>query len=309
MATLIDPDRTLIGIDVRRNGFRWTVFEGDEMRSSEALLPTTPDSRRGDLFALIRELKEAHPSATDIGLAIPGLVDHAAGIVTYSASLPELSGGNLAAEIKEDTGLVASLENDANAAAFGEFGLGAGLGERNIFFATLGEGVGGAFIFDGKIWRGAGGYAGEFGFISVNSEGMRLEEVASAANIVRRTRERFRQDHTSSLSKLDEQEITIDAIVAAACKDDDFAGMMLERTGVYVGSAIATVINLINIDRVVVGGDIMEAKNVVLNAIIHRARELSFGPSFASTAIVAGELGPNAAAAGAAILSSGAPGS
>ena len=61
--------------------------------------------------------------------------------------------------------------------------------------------------------------------------------------------------------------------------------------------------------RIVVGGDIMEAKNVVLNAIIHRARELSFGPSFVSTTIVSGELGANAAAAGAAILSSGAPGS
>jgi predicted NBD/HSP70 family sugar kinase len=78
--------------------------------------------------------------------------------------------------------------------------------------------------------------------------------------------------------------------------------MMLERTGIYVGTAIASVINLLNIERVVVGGEIMEARQLVLNAIIERARELSFEPSFESTSIVEGELGINAAAVGAALI-------
>ena len=79
--------------------------------------------------------------------------------------------------------------------------------------------------------------------------------------------------------------------------------MMLERTGVYVGTAIASVINLLNIEKIVVGGEIMAAKHLVLDAIIDRARELSFAPSFIAAKIVEGSLGEYAAAAGAALLS------
>ncbi|HVF47588.1 MAG TPA: ROK family protein, partial [Pyrinomonadaceae bacterium] len=194
-------------------------------------------------------------------------------------------------------------ENDANAAAFGEFCLGAGRGSENMFYATLGVGVGGAFIFGGEIWRGASGFAGEFGYVTLNSEGMRLEEVASASNIIRRTRARFHQDSTSSLNRMPENAITLQALVNAAGNEDDFAQMMLERTGTYVGTAIANVINLLNIERIVVGGEIMQAGEVVLEAIIERARELAFEPAFKSTSIVQGELGINAAAVGAAFLS------
>ena len=92
-------------------------------------------------------------------------------------------------------------------------------------------------------------------------------------------------------------------IIAAAERDDDFAQMMLERTGMYVGTAVASVINLLNIEKVVVGGEIMQAKHLVLHALVERARELSFAPSFNSTSIVEGELGANAAAIGAAFIS------
>ena len=78
---------------------------------------------------------------------------------------------------------------------------------------------------------------------------------------------------------------------------------MLERTGIYVGTAIAGVINLLNIEKIVVGGEIMQAEHYVLDAIIRRARELSFKPSFDSTEIVEGELGETAAAIGAALMS------
>ena len=177
-----------------------------------------------------------------------------------------------------------------------------GRGSRNMFYVTLGTGVGGAFILDGEIWRGAAGFAGEFGYVPINSEGMKLEEVASTANIIRRTRNRFHQDNTSSLNNLAEEAITLDDILAAARDEDDFAQMMLKRTGAYVGSAVASVINLLNVERIVVGGEIMNAEHLVLDAIIERAGELSFRPSFASTSIVEGSLGENAAAVGAALL-------
>jgi predicted NBD/HSP70 family sugar kinase len=132
---------------------------------------------------------------------------------------------------------------------------------------------------------------------------MKLEDVASNVNIVRRTRNRFQQDSTSSLGKLDEDEIRIAGIVSEARDGDDFARLMLDRTGIYVGTAIAGVVNLLNIERIVISGQIVEADRIVLDAIVRRARELTFPPSFEATQIVASRLGENASAIGAGLLS------
>lgn len=252
--------------------------------------------------AFVAELTSDLGEFESVGVAVPGLISHDTRRVAFSAHIPEHSEIDLAKGVHEATGLQTVIENDANAAAYGEFRLGAGRESRNLFYATLGSGVGGAFIFDGLIWRGKAGFAGEFGYVAINSEGMRLEDVASSANIIRRTRSRILQDSTSSLSSLEAADIGIVDIVSAAETEDDLAQMMLGRTGDYVGTAIASVINLLNIETIVLGGELMEAGHYVLDAVVSRARELSFGPSFASTRIVSGTLGRNAAAAGVALI-------
>jgi glucokinase len=254
------------------------------------------------LVAFINELRSEWGDFERIGISVPGLVDRRSQRVAFSIHIPEHSDIDIVGEIKAATGVVAFIENDANAAAYGEFRLGAGRGSRDMFYITLGDGVGGAFIFNGEIWRGAAGFAGELGYVAINSEGTRLEEVASTENIIRRTRSRFHQDSTSSLNKLPEEAITLSDIISAAKSDDDFSQMMLKRTGAYVGGAVANVINMLNIERIVVGGEIVRPKHLVLDAIIQRAHELSFRPAFDSTTIVEGTLGPDAPAVGAALL-------
>lgn len=236
-----------------------------------------------------------------LGIALPGLVSRETGNVAFSATMPESVAADLVAAIRS-AGVETYVENDANAAAYAEYLLGAGRGSRNMFYATIGEGVGGSFILDGEIWRGSAGFAGEFGYVAINSDGMRLEDVASSANIVRRTRSRFNRDSTSSLRGLTEEQIGLHDIVAAADDGDDFAKLMLERTGMYIGTAIASVINLLNIERIVVGGEIMHARHFVIDSIVNRARELSFTPSFQRAEILAGELDDTAGAIGAALL-------
>ena len=258
-----------------------------------------------DVVRFAGQLKERFGPLEKVGVAVPGLIRRETSRVAYSARIPSHEGIDIASQIKSATGLVAVLENDANAAAFAEYKLGAGRGSKHMFFATIGTGVGGAFIIDGRIWHGTAGFAGEFGYVAVNSDGMRLEEVASGENIVRRTKARLHQDSTSSLNRIREQSLTIDDILSAAVAEDDFARLILERTGNYIGTAVASVINLLNIETIVVGGPTMIAGNVVLNSIIRSARELSFSPSFESTLILAGELGERAAACGAALLSIG----
>jgi glucokinase len=303
MSPSIDPPSRIVGIEASVSSFRAVCIDGagaiigSETSGFDASAGTLPQ-----LIAVISTLKEKFGGFERIGVAVPGLIRRESGRVAYSAHIPEHSALDLANEIEQATGVKAFVENDANAAAYGELKLGAGRGSSNMFYATLGVGVGGALILDNHIWRGISGFAGEFGYVAINSDGMRLEDVASAANIVRRTRTRFNRDSTSSLNKLDEEQISIYKIVEAAEKGDDFASLMLERTGSYVGTAIATVINLLNIEKIVIGGEIMHAGHLVLDAVVRRARELSFGPSFEHADIAAGELGENAAAIGAALI-------
>ena len=294
----------LIGVEISKSALRAvSVDKNGNLIDFVSIATDAEQEFYPQLVSFINQLKTKFGNLEKIGIAIPGLIHQQSKRVAFSTFIPEHEKIDFLSELETEVGLKITIENDANAAAYGEFLLGAGRGSRNMFYATLGTGIGGALIFDGKLWRGASGFAGEFGHIIINSEGMKLEEVASAENIVRRTRKRFHQDQTSSLNKLGEEQIKMADVIRAAIKEDDFAQMMLERTGTYVGTAIANVINLLNIEKIVIGGDVMEAEHLILEAIIARARMLSFAPSFESTEIVAGQLGENSAAIGVALLS------
>lgn len=294
----------LVGVEVSKSAFKAICFDRsgqiiDSLRYKiDKSNPTFPQ-----LANFLNETKTRFGAFEKIGVAVPGLVHHETKRIAFSTYIPEHETIDFPGELEAATNLKITIENDANAAAYGEYKSGAGRGSRDLFYVTLGTGVGGALIFGGKIWRGASGFAGEFGHVAVNSDGMKLEDVASNANIIRRTKNRFQQDSTSSLGKLDEDEIRIASVIREAQDGDDFARLMLDRTGIYVGTAIANVINLLNVEKIVVSGQIMEADNIVLDSIIRRARELTFAPSFEATQIVSGKLGENAAAIGAAILS------
>lgn len=261
-----------------------------------------PDEPIRELVEFVKHLRGIFGDFRRVGVAVPGLIHRETKRVAFSTYIPSHSTADIIREIEASTEVAAEIENDANAAAYGEFRQGAGKDSRSMFYATLGTGVGGAFIIDGKVWHGAAGFAGEFGSVAVNSDGVRLEDVASASNIVRRTRDRVHQDSTSSLHKLDEQAITLDDILDAARAEDDLALMMLQRTGAYIGIAIASVINLLNVETIVIGGRTMTTSEPLLESIINSAMELSFRPSFEATKIVPGTLGDDASAIGAALL-------
>src|SRR6266496_4890708 len=263
-----------------------------------------------EITNLVAGFRETGPIKS-VGVGIPGLVNRETDQVLISTGLPSIVRDDIHSELMKATGLRFELENDANAAAYGEYQAGAGRGARDLFYIGIGSAVGGAIIIDGKLWIGASGCAGEVGHITIDTEGMEcvcgntgcLETLASGPSIVRRARERLNRDSTSSLSKLAlHKDFTADDIAHEANEGDDFALMMIERTGKYIGTGVASVINLLNIERIVLGGGVMDAGELILNPIIQEAKRRAFQPCFEATRIVAASLGPDAVAIGAAML-------
>jgi glucokinase len=246
----------------------------------------------GDLAAqvarLVAELRDAsHARVAAVGVGVPGLVNPQTGRVVISSDLPSVVREDLRETLGKATGLPVALDNDANAGAMGEYAAGAGRGSRNMFYVTIGTGIGGALILEGRLWRGASGFAGEFGHITIDP----------------RTHDRLMRDSTSSLSRLGlNKNFTAADIAHEAKGGDDFAAMMMARTGRYIGTAIAAVINLLNTECVVLGGGVMDAGDIILHPIIAEARRRSFQPNFESTQIVAATLGPDAVPIGSALL-------
>ena len=298
------------GIEVALAAMRGVLIsEAGEVigRSESTYEPENLISAIADLTKALRESGEIK----SVGVAIPGLVNRETDRVLISTGLPFTAQEHIHAELMQATGLRFELENDANAAAYGEYKAGAGRDARDIFYIGIGEAIGGAIILDGKLWTGASGCAGEIGHITIDTEGAEcvcgntgcLETTASGPNIVRRARERLNRDSTSSLSSLAMQEnFTAADLALAATNGDDFSIMMLERTGRSIGIAVASIINLLSIERVILGGTIMEAGDLILKPIIEEAGKRSFQPCFDSTRIVAAELGADGVAIGAALL-------
>jgi glucokinase len=282
---------------------------GQVLERREATI--SPKTMIQQVASIARELGSQGGDVSALGFGIPGLVNRQTDVVIVSPDLPTGIRENLHKELTEATGLRVELENDANAAAYGEFKVGAGVGSHNIFYMMIGNGIGGAIILDGKLWTGTSGFAGEVGHITIDTEGIQcvcgntgcLETVASAPSIVRRARERLHRDSTSSLSRLGlNKDFTADDVAHEAKEGDDFALMMIERTGKYIGTGVASVINLLNIEKIILGGGVMDAGSLILNPIIQEARRRAFQPCFEATQIVAGTLGRDAITVGAAML-------
>jgi glucokinase len=313
MSATTSSNQQFVGVELSPTAVRAALVGADAQvieRREEAAAPGEAAAQVARLVASLRDSASGGVVA-GVGVGVPGLVAPGTGRVIISSELPGLTRGDLRAELEGATGLPVVVENDANAGAVGEHTAGAGRGSRTLFYVTIGTGIGGALVLDGRLWRGVTGFAGEFGHITIDPEGVEcacgntgcLETVASAPNIVRRAHERLYRDNTSSLSRLAlNKEFTAADIAREARNGDDFALLMIERTGRYIGTAVAAVINLLNVEHVVLGGGVMEAGPLILDPIIREARRRSFQPCFEAARIATATLGPDAVPIGAATL-------
>lgn len=244
-----------------------------------------------------------------VSVAVPGTVDFEEGVVVKAPNVPCLDGFRLGAALQSELEWPAIVENDANAAAVGEMWQGAGRGYRNLVCVTLGTGVGGGIILDGRLWRGVDGSAGEIGHLGVDpfagvpctcgSRGC-LEVYASATAIVRMTRE-ARPRYPNSVLHMSEG-LTAEKIYQAGLEGDELALEVLRRMGVYLGIGLASLVNLLNPEIIVIAGGVSNGWELFEKHMHQQVRERAFPLPAKRVKITRAECGDDAGLLGAARL-------
>ena len=250
-------------------------------------------------------------------LAAPGFVLTAENKVIFAPNLHAIEGIPLKDEIGERTGLAVTVENDANAAAWGEFRFGAGSEVNHLVFVTLGTGVGGGVITHGVLLRGAQGAGGELGHVTIQATGPRcpcgnhgcLEALASGTAIQRRAREVANEKPDSALGRLaTEREVLGEDVTDLAQKGDDAAISVLEETGTWLGIGLAGFVNVFNPEVIAVGGGVVKAGEFILPPARREVRLRARSPSRDLVQIKEATLGPASGVLGAASLARDASG-
>ena len=274
------------------------------------------ESAQGIVDALVAAARECDARASAAGLSVdaisvvaPGTVNVADGSIVKAPNLPFLSGFALANALSRELKRPAILENDANAAAVGEMWQGAARAQQTIVCVTLGTGVGGGIILDGKLWHGAHDAAAEIGHMCVDpfggvacacgSRGC-LEVYASATAIVRMAREAKPRYPNSRLPTDDE--LTSEEIFSAGVAGDELALETFRRMGVYLGIGLANLINILNPEMIVIGGGVVNGWQLFEKHMKHEVSERAFPLLADLVRIVPGECGDDAGLLGAAKL-------
>jgi glucokinase len=256
-----------------------------------------------DILAVLEEtwdgLKKKSPGPVrSCGFGIAGFYSLKERKILQSPNYPSLNGYPLIPALRTFIDVPVRINNDANMAAFGEFVHGAGRGARSLVLLTVGTGIGSGIILDGKLWEGEGGYAGEIGHITVNPEGEPcncggrgcLETEASAPRIVRNY-----QTLTGRSDVADSREVYVLA------RAGDPAAMEAFRLAArWLGIGMGIVINLLNPEKILIGGGAAKAGRVLFDPAIEEARRRSHRISFAGCRIERATMGNDAGLIGAA---------
>ncbi|HZU23410.1 MAG TPA: ROK family protein, partial [Terriglobales bacterium] len=239
-----------------------------------------------DIRALAAKFGATGGEFAGIGVGVPGIIDMATGFLRESPNLPGWENYPVRDAIEQRLGTRVVLENDANAAAMGEKWLGAGRHADDMCMLTLGTGVGGGLILNGRVWHGMTGMAGELGHITVHPEGQKcgcgnrgcVEQYASATAVVRMARELSASGEAPELADAlrENPEFSSKVVYQMALQGDEAAREIFRRVGRALGIVVAAMINIFNLPMFVVGGGVASAWDAFAPALFEEVRARSF---------------------------------
>ena len=283
-----------IGVDLGGTNLRIAAIDENGTLLHKVTLGTEVAKGRdfvvGEMTAAIRQMLDTLKVPGElkgIGIGVPGIIDKATGFMYESPNLPDWANYPVHSDIERRLGTPVVLENDANSAALGEKWLGAGRDVETMVMLTLGTGVGGGIVMDGKIWQGMNGMAGELGHITVDPVGQLcgcgnkgcLEQYASATAITRMANEAIQAGGADSLKNLRDahpEDFNSKIIYQAAVQGDRAAQEVFNKVGRALGTAIADMVNAFNPHMFVIGGGASNAWDAFSPAIFAEVQKRSF---------------------------------
>ncbi len=268
------------------------------------------------ITSINQKLEEEQLSASDfvgIGMGTPGSVNRKNGTVIGAFNLNWKTLQPIREQVEAGTGIPFFVDNDANVAALGEQWVGAGNNEDNVAFITLGTGVGGGFIADGKLIHGTIDAAGEIGHLTIEPDGYLctcgkkgcLEQYASATGVVRLAQDMsvdFTEDSTLQARIQNDEAIDSKLIFDSAKAGDKFGEAVVDKFSFYLGLALGNVANLLNPSTIILGGGVSKAGDFLAEKVDRYVQEFTFPTIRSITKIKIAELGNDAGMIGAASL-------
>lgn len=284
-------DGLVIGVDIGGTKIAAGVVDGNGAILYQTRTPMAANNGAGAGLAAVvaaiqsvaekaRKTEQPDSQPRGIGLCAPGPLDPTSGVIINPPNLPCWRNYPLAAEVEGALGVPVKLDNDGNAAALAEARWGAGRGHRNVFYATLGTGIGTGIVFDGRIYHGRTGAAAEGGHVSIDYRGPRcgcgkrgcIEALAAGPAIARRAQRKLAEGRPSAIRELagnNLEAVSSEMVGKAFAEGDGLAGEVLLETVELLALWLGNMVDLLEPDIMVMGGGVAS----MLSPLLDRLRE------------------------------------
>jgi glucokinase len=308
----------LLGVDVGGTKVAaGLVNAAGEILSQQRVTMVSNDSAERGLQAVLSAIARVVPDGASaiagIGICAPGPLDPKTGVILNPPNVPCWRNFPLAEEVRRKYSVPVKVDNDANAAALAETRWGAARGYKNVFYATIGTGIGTGIILDGKIFHGRTGSAGEGGHVSIDYQGPIcrcgksgcIEMFASGTALARRAREKLSGGEHSSMLELAARvpdAITGEIIGKAYAAGDQLATELLTETVEMLALWLSNMIDLLDPDVIVIGGGAAALYRPFFDRLRERIPQFTVNPRAHEVPLVSARYGADSGIAGGAVL-------
>lgn len=309
-----------IGIDVGGTNVKLALVNDNGQIVYSNSVPTraemgyefTVNNIKQAIYELLKETKLEAKDIQGIGFGFPGQVDYKAGIVRNAPNIPGWVEVPIAKLIEDEFHIPTRVDNDVRCAALGELNYGAGKGCENMVCITVGTGIGSGLIINGKLVRGASNAAGEIGHIKLQMHEGPIcgcgdtgcfEAFASGPSIVAMAEEYIKGGKSTKFREMANGTAITPFIVCEAAKaGDPVAQRIFTIMGEYLGIGLASVVNLLNPEKIIIGGGVADAGEILMRPLVDTLRKRAMKIAGSAVEVVPAQLGNTAGVIGASLL-------
>ena len=309
-----------IGIDVGGTNVKIALVDEKGKIKYSNSVPTraemgyeyTVNNIKQAIYDLLKETKLEPKNIEGIGFGFPGQVDYKSGIVRLAPNIPGWVDVPIAKLIEDEFHIPTRVDNDVRCAALGELNFGAGKGCENLICITVGTGIGSGLIVNGKLVRGASNAAGEIGHIKLQmndgpicgcGDTGCLEAFASGPSIVAMAEDYIRGGKSTKFREMaNSNPITPYIVCEAAKAGDPVAKRIFTIMGEYIGIGMASVVNLLNPEKIIVGGGVADAGEILMTPLKETLKKRAMKIAGEAVEVVPAQLGNTAGVIGASLL-------